>query len=73
MLGDHAAILVDLHGHRGDGPVKTIKLVFDRIARDESARNSKSLVINHHRFANGYAWRNGDSLEYVHLSRKAAE
>ena len=38
-----------------DGSMKSLEFVLDGIARNEPARNSKSLVIDNQRFANGNA------------------
>ena len=41
---------------------QSFELVLDGIARDEPARDAKSLVVHHQRLANGHAGRNGNSL-----------
>ena len=62
FAGDGVAIALDFGAGGGDGLVEPFQLVVDRVARDEPARDAKSLVVHHQRFADGHAGRNGNSL-----------
>src|SRR4051812_6840726 len=47
--------------------VEALELVFDGIARQEPARDTKSLVVHDKHFADRHAGRNGNSLQTFHV------
>ena len=51
-----------LRGRGGDGLVEPFQFVDHGVARDEPARDAKSLVVHHQRFTYGHARRNGNPL-----------
>ncbi len=59
---DRGAIALDFGAGRGHGGFQPFQLVVDRVARDEAARDAKSLVVGDQRLANGHAGRDGYSL-----------
>lgn len=60
------AIASDLLGDGVDCLVETLQLVVDRVAQDEPPGDAESLVVDYQGFANGYAWRNRNSLQRSH-------
>jgi hypothetical protein len=60
------AIARDLLRDRVDRFIETLQLVVDGIAHHEPTRDAKSLVVDYQCFANGYAWRNRNSLQRSH-------
>jgi len=66
LSGDRVAISRNLIGDSIDGFVKPLQLVFDGVAHDEPTRDAKSLSVDYQCFANGYAWRNRNSLQRSH-------
>ena len=67
FAGDGVAIAFDLGAGGFDGLVEAFEFVVDGIARDEPARDAKSLVVDHQRFADGDAGRNGNALQSLHV------
>jgi hypothetical protein len=63
---DRVAITRDRFRDGIDRFVKTLQLVFDGVAHDETTRDAKSLVVNYQCFANGNARRNRNSLQRSH-------
>lgn len=62
-LAEHGlAIALDFVAGGDDRLGQSFELVLDGIARNEAARDPKSLVVHHERFAHGYAGRNSNSL-----------
>ena len=62
LARDRFAIALDFCAGGGHGRVEPFHLIFDGIARDEPARNAKSLGVHHQCFADRHAGRNGNSL-----------
>jgi hypothetical protein len=60
------AIACDLLGDGVDRFVKPLQLVVDGVAHYEPTRDPESLVVDYQCFANGYAWRNRNSLQRSH-------
>ena len=74
---DRAVLVAEFLRHgisiAGDFPSRGFNRLFEplqfivhRIARHEPTGNAKSLVVHHQRFADGYAGRNGNPLEFLH-------
>ena len=61
-LATASRLCCDLGAGGRDGLVEPFQLVVDGVARDEPARDAKSLVVHHQGFADGDAGRNGNSL-----------
>ena len=62
LFGNSFAVANDFVTCGGDSLTQSFQFILDRIARNEPAGDSKSLVIHNERFANDNARRNGDSL-----------
>jgi hypothetical protein len=62
FAGDRGAIALDFGTGRGHGGFEPFDLVVDRVARDEAARDAKSLVVGDQRLADGHAGRDSYSL-----------
>jgi hypothetical protein len=60
------AIAGNLFGDGVDRVIESLQLVVDGIAHHEPARDAESLVVDYQCFANGYAWRNRNSLQRSH-------
>jgi hypothetical protein len=66
LLGDAVAIALDFSRGGSDRLVKALEFVFHGVARQEPARDTKSLVVHDKRFADRHAGRNGNSLKTFH-------
>jgi hypothetical protein len=62
LLGDRIAIVGDFLAGRGDCLFQAAELFVHGVARNEPARDAKSLAVHHQRFTDGHARRNGNSL-----------
>ena len=61
------AIFGNLVRRSFDRPRQPFQFVFDGIARNETAGDTKSLLAHHQSFANGHARRNGYPLYALHV------
>ena len=68
---DRVAVSFDFDADRRNRLVETMQLLFYRVVRHETTRDTKSLVINNQRFADGDTWRSRDSLECMHCGLDA--
>ena len=55
LLSDRIAVSFNLAPNGGNCSVEALELIIDNVARNETARDAESLVINYQRFANGDA------------------
>ncbi len=62
LAGDGLAIAVDLLARGAHGRFEPFQLVFHRVARDESSRDAKALVVHDEGLTHGDAGRNRNSL-----------
>ncbi len=64
---DGIAIVLDLHNRFGEGRFQSKQLFVHRVARDEAARDAKSLIPHDKCLADRHTGRNGDPLQPLHV------
>ena len=68
---DRIAVAFDLDGRLGHSPGQAFQFSVDGTAGDKPAGDSESLAVEHERFANRDARRNGDTLKFEHGAHPA--